>query len=79
MALTVQELRALLENFGDDDLVVVRATLADGSVLGVTDLCVGTGQGGSDGEGIEVVLDWEPGAEVITSEAARRSASISRQ
>jgi hypothetical protein len=66
MTLTVQELRAFLEECGDDDLVVVRATLADGSVLGADDLRVGTDQGGPDGEGIEVVLEWEPGAEVIT-------------
>lgn len=31
--------------------------------IGVDELNVGTDQGGRDGEGIEVVIDWEPGAE----------------
>jgi len=66
MTLTVGELRAFLENCADDDVVVVSGSLGDGSVVRVEDLNVGTDQGGPDGRGIEVVLDWEPGSESLT-------------
>jgi hypothetical protein len=66
VALTVERLRRYLDHCKPTDPVVVSATLADGSVLGVSDLNVGTGQGGPDGESVEVVIDWEPGAEVVT-------------
>lgn len=61
--MTVAELRTLLEECDDNDVVVVAATLGDGSVIYVTELNVGTRQGGPGGEGCEVVIDWEPGAE----------------
>ncbi len=44
VALTVRDLREYLKNCQDDDRVVVAATLADGAVLGVVDLDVGTDQ-----------------------------------
>lgn len=65
MPLTVADLRHYLDGCGDDDLVVVFTTLDDGSVLSVRELDVGTDQGGSDGEGVEVVTGWEPGDELI--------------
>ena len=45
MPLTVGELRSFLGQCDDNDLVVVEATLADGSVLGVRELRAGAGQG----------------------------------
>lgn len=66
LTLTVESIRRFLDDCEPTDPVVVWATLADGTVLGVSDLSVGTGQGGPDGEGVEVVIDWEPGAEVVT-------------
>lgn len=51
--------------------MVVSATFADGTVVGVRDLELGTDQGGSDGEGIEVVISWSPWAEAVTSPTKR--------
>jgi len=71
MALTVSDLRDFLSGCGDDDHVVIRATLGDGTVVSVVDLVVGTGQGDQrghgDGDADEVCIDWEPGAEVVTT------------
>lgn len=64
--LTVAHLRRYLDGCQDDDPVVVFATLDDGSVLSVRELDVGTDQGGNDGEGVEVVIGWEPGDETVT-------------
>ena len=64
--LTVAALRRYLAACSPDDVVVVEATLADGSVIGVRNLNIGSGQGGRDGEGVEVIIDWEPGEEAIT-------------
>jgi len=66
MPLTVGELVRFLSHCQPHEEVVIEATLGDGSALGVQDLNVGLGQGGPDGEGYEVVIDWEPGAESIT-------------
>lgn len=66
MPLTVADLRQFLEKCQPHDIVVVTATLADGSVIDVRDLNIGTDQAGTDGEGIEVVIDWEPGTEVVS-------------
>lgn len=64
--MNVGELREFLDRYGaDDDVVVVAATLADGSVIGAQQLNVGTDQGGEDGEGIQVVIGWEDGTEYI--------------
>jgi hypothetical protein len=65
MPLTVSDVRQFLDTCGPDDDVVVAATLADGTVLGVRELGISTGQGGPNGEGFEVVIEWEPGAEVV--------------
>ena len=56
----------MLATCGDDDLVVIAATLSDGAVTGVRDLLLGTDQGGVDGEGFELVVFWEPGTEEAT-------------
>lgn len=67
MPLTVADLREFLDGCHPDDVVVVQATLGDGSALGVRELTVGTGQGGEDGNGFEVVIDWEPGDETTVA------------
>ena len=54
--MTFAHLRRYLDGCRDDDLVVVFATLDDGSVLSVRELDVGTDHGGNDGEGVEVVI-----------------------
>lgn len=66
MPLTVARLQSYLATCDPNDKVVVAATLGDGTVIGADDLNVGTDQGGPDGEGFEVVIDWEPGSEIIT-------------
>jgi hypothetical protein len=65
MPLTVAALRRALGQCQPDDEVVLQATVADGSVIGVHELDFGFDQGGPNGEGVEVVIGWEPGAEVI--------------
>ena len=65
MPLTVSELRQVLDTCLPDDEVVVAATLADGSAISVRELDLGTGQGGPDGECIDLVISWEPGAEAV--------------
>jgi hypothetical protein len=64
--MTVGELQAFLASFMSDDQVWIQGTLADGTVIGVRDIDVTSDQGGRDGDGVEVVLGWAPGAEVIT-------------
>jgi hypothetical protein len=66
MPLTVADVLQFLNTCRPEDLVVVQATIADGAAIGVRDLTLATDQGGSDGEGVEVVIGWEPGAEVLT-------------
>jgi hypothetical protein len=66
MPLTVAALLDYLSSCDGDELVVVEATLGDGTALGVQDVSVGFGQGGPDGNGTEVVIMWDPGAEVMT-------------
>ena len=70
--LSVAALQAFLAGCEADDLVVLEATLADGTAIGVYKLEVGTGQGGDDGQDLDVVLSWQPGAEVLTPPVADR-------
>ena len=58
MPMTVAQLREILSSCDGDEDVVIEATLADGTAIGVQELTVGFGQGGADGEGFEVV--WAP-------------------
>lgn len=67
MPITVRELREYLVSCDGHEEVVIEATLADGTAIGVRELDVGFGQGGSDGEGIEVVIGWDSGSEITTS------------
>ena len=66
MALAVSELIGLLDGCHGDNPVVVRATLADATMLSVWGMTIGAGQVGPDGEGREVRIEWEPGAEATT-------------
>ena len=67
MPLTVAALREFLRWCEGDEHVVIEATLADGTALGVEEVAIGFGQGGPDGEGTEVVISWRLGAEITTS------------
>lgn len=65
MPMTVREMVEYLSGCDPEDHIVIAATLGDGSVIRVQEICVGTDQGGKVGEGIEVVIDWDPGAETV--------------
>ncbi|MDO8389485.1 MAG: hypothetical protein Q7V57_03275 [Actinomycetota bacterium] len=67
MPLTVADLRKYLEHCEGDEHVVIAATLSDGTALGVEEVTLGFDQGGPTGDGIEVVISWERGAEITTS------------
>jgi hypothetical protein len=67
MPITVRELREYLSHCQGHEEVVIEATLLDGTAIGVQELNVGFGQGGVDGEGVEVVISWALGAETTTS------------
>ena len=67
MPLTVAALRKYPAHCEGDEHVVIAATLSDGTAFGVEEVTIGFDQGGPDGDGTEVVISWELGAEITTS------------